>query len=102
MREGALGVVRMAQTTLLGWLKPKPKPKPEPKRPAPKWAYRFLMDFPEGIMTPKGPAGPFKAGDLVSENVMPAGVWAVLLKRGAVEPYQVRPEWPGPGGKGWA
>jgi len=101
----------MPQASLLGWVKPKEKPARKVQKlnksnltispSAPRWAYRFLMDFPEGIMTPKGPAGPFKAGDLVSENVMPAGIWAVLLKRGAVEPYRVRPEWPGPGGKGW-
>ena len=90
----------MTQTTLLGWLASAKKPA-KPKRPAPRWAYQFLMDFPEGIMTPDGPAGPFKAGDLVSENVMPKEVWKVLLRRGVVEPFRIRPEWPGPNGKGW-
>ena len=86
------------QASLLDWVKAKEKKQAKvqklnksnlTKRPAPRWAYRFLMDFPEGIMTPKGPAGPFKAGDLVSENVMPAEVWSVLLKRRAVEPIKI-------------
>ena len=80
------------QASLDAWVKPKPK---RPKRPPEVRAYRFLMDFPEGIMTPNGPAGPFKAGDLVTKNVMPGGVWAVLRLHGAVEPVEINPEWPG-------
>jgi len=69
------------QATLLEWAKKKKK---EIKM------YRFLMDFPEGIMTPRGPAGPFKKGDIVSESVMHEKVWQVLLVRGAVEVYRTR------------
>ena len=85
----------MPQSSLLGWVKPKPVEKPVSKRPAPEWAYRFLADFPEGLMTPDGPTGPFRKGDLVSGNALPPAVWAVLLKRGAVQPFRLRPDWPG-------
>jgi len=92
----------VAQASLLGWVKARPKAKtPKTERPAPQWAYRFLIDFPEGIITSDGPRGPFRKGDLVTANTMPPGVWGVLLKRGAVEPVRLRPEWPGPNGEGW-
>jgi len=93
----------MSQASLLGWVKAKPKARTaRTERLVSEWAYRFLMDFPEGIMTPDGPRGPFRKGDLVTANTMPAGVWGVLLKRGAVEPVRLRLEWPGPNGQGWA
>ena len=97
----------MPQASLLGWMKAKPakvkkvKRSNLTKRPAPERAYRFLLDFPEGIMTPDGPAGPFRKGDLVSADVMPSGIWGVLLKKGAVEPAKLRPEWPGQNGQSW-
>jgi len=88
----------MAQSSLLGWVWVEKQAKVQklnktnltkPKRPAERWAYRFLQDFPEGIMTPAGPAGPFRRGDLVSRNTLPLGVWGVLLKRGAVESVKI-------------
>ena len=87
----------MSQASILDWVRIKEKQVKKvnksnlTKRPPVRWAYRFLMDFPEGIMTPTGPAGPFRTGDLVSKNAMPPGIWAVLLKRGAVEPVQIFP-----------
>lgn len=94
----------MTQASLLGWVKAKGKPAKVQKlnksnlteREVPAWAYRFLQDFLEGIMTPSGPAGPFRKGDLVSQNALPPAVWGVLLQRGAVEPYRVNLDWPGP------
>ena len=77
----------MPQADLSRWVKAKEKPahrKPE------RWAYRFLQDFPEGLMTPAGPVGPFRKGDLVSRNAMTPGMWAVLLGQGVVEPVSIR------------
>ena len=68
----------------------KGEPQKAEKRPPERWAYRFLRDFPEGLMTPAGPVGPFRAGDLVSKKAMPPVVWAVLIERGAVEPISIR------------
>jgi len=85
----------MPQSSLLGWVKPKPVEKPATKRSTSEWVYWFFLDFPEGIMTPDGPRGPFWKGDLVSGNALPPAVWAVLLKRGAVQPFRLLPEWPG-------
>jgi len=70
----------MRDASILAWVKVKPKPKQVRM-------YRFRMDFPEGIMTPDGPRGPFKKGDLVNEKMMSEAVWNVLLRRGAVEVY---------------
>ena len=50
-------------------------------------AYRFLCDVPEFMLPNHETAGPFRKGDLVSEGVLPARIWRVLLKRGAVKPY---------------
>lgn len=77
----------MKQASLLGWLKEKPK---KVERPTPAVAFRFLTAFPEGIMTPEGPSGPFMAGDLVSENVLPVEVWRTLLRHGVVERYNIK------------
>lgn len=82
-------VIEIAQSSLLGWVRVEGKPQKVEKRPPERWAYRFLCDFPEGLMTPAEPAGPFKAGDLVSRNAMPPAVWAMLIERGAVEPYRI-------------
>ena len=77
----------MRQTSILGWVKE--------KRPSRGVAYFFEMAFPEGIMLPDlKTAGPFKKGDLVSEGALPKEVWRVLLKRGAVRRYYIRPEYP--------
>jgi len=77
----------MRQTSILGWVKE--------KRPPRSVAYFFEMAFPEGIMLPNlETAGPFKKGDLVSEGALPDEVWRVLLARGAVRRYYIRPEYP--------
>ena len=88
----------------MSWVKPKPK-KParvlRVSREPVRWAYRFLIDLPEGLMLPgEKPFPPVRKGDLVSKNALPPGVWGVLLKRGAVEPVRLRPEWSGPNGGG--
>lgn len=55
---------------------------------------RFLISFPDGIMTPSGPAGPFKAGDLVNMEVVGKEVARVLIENNAVEVYHLEPrEW---------
>ncbi len=81
------------QADLSRWVRAKDKPQEvsRPKRPPERWAYRFLRDFPEGLMTPAGPVGPFKAGDLVSRNAMIPTMWAALLEHGAVEPVRLNP-----------
>jgi len=77
----------MRQTSILGWVKEKRSPRSV--------VYFFEMAFPEGIMLPDlKTAGPFKKGDLVSEGALPKEVWRVLLVRGAVRPYHIRPEYP--------
>ena len=90
----------MPQANLLGWVKVKDKKAKKlnksnltntTKRPLERWAYRFLRDFREGLMTPAGPVGPFKAGDLVSRNAMSPAMWAALLEHGAVEPVRLNP-----------
>ena len=77
----------MRQASILGWVKEKKSPRSV--------AYFFERAFPEGIMLPDlKTAGPFKKGDLVSEGALPKEVWRVLLKRGAVRRYYIRPEYP--------
>jgi hypothetical protein len=78
---------RMAQASILAWVKE--------KRPPTKVAYRFTRDIPEFMLPDGGTAGPFHKGDLVSADVLQHEVWQVLLARGAVERYVVRPSWPG-------
>lgn len=89
----------MTQASITAWVKPKPKKPEKPKKPIParkaarepvRWAYRFLIDLPEGLMLPgEKPVPPIRKGDLVSKNALPPAVWGVLLQRGAVEPYQI-------------
>ena len=55
------------------------------KRPERKVALRFLVDFPEGIMTPEGPVGPFKKNDLITLEVVGREVAKILIERGLVE-----------------
>lgn len=50
---------------------------------------RFLVDFPEGIMTPSGPTEPFRTGDLVSLEVVGTDVARILIECGAVEVYHI-------------
>ena len=69
----------MTQTSLFAFIKT-----PKRRRVA---TYRFLEDVPEFMISSNETAGPFRKGDLVSEGTLPAGVWRVLLKRGAVKPY---------------
>ncbi len=69
----------MPQASLLAYVKYKPRRKIA--------AYRFLMDIPEILDEELNRYGPFRKGDLVSEGALPASIWAVLLKRGAVKPY---------------
>jgi len=76
----------MRQASLLGWLKE--------KKPPQSVAYRFLVDIPEFMLPDGGTAGPFHKGDLVSKGALPDGVWKVLLVRGAVKPYHIKPEYP--------
>ncbi len=76
----------MAQASLLGWVKA-----PRKRRAV---LYRFLRDLPEIMVSEEESAGPFKRGDLVSAEVLPASVWRVLLKRGVVEEYVHDLEWP--------
>ena len=61
---------------LTKWVKPKVKPK---RRKLSGVMIRFLVDFPEGIMTPNGSVGPFKAGDLVNIELLGEEVAKVLL-----------------------
>ena len=76
----------MRQASILGWVKE--------KKPPQSVAYRFLIDIPEFMLPDLKTAGPFRKGDLVSKNVLPDEVWKVLLVRGAVRPYRIRPEYP--------
>ena len=76
------------QTSILGWVK-ESKPKKSPKV-----AYFFQMDIPEIMLPDLKTAGPFKKKDLVSEGALPEEVWKVLLVRGAVKPYYIKPEYP--------
>ena len=73
----------MKDASILAWVKPK-KPKNKPRKVR---LYRFRVAFPEGIMTPNGPRGPFREGDMVDEGIMPHEVWQVLMSRGMVEVY---------------
>ena len=50
---------------------------------------RFLVDFPEGIRTPAGSTEPFRAGDLVSLEVVGKDVAHILIEREAVEVYHI-------------
>ncbi|GEM_PF-6001437 len=79
----------MRQASILTWIKEK---KSKPKK-SPKVAYFFQMDIPEIMLPNLKTAGPFKKNDLVSEGVLPKEVWRVLLTRGAVRPYCIRPEY---------
>jgi len=69
----------MRQVSLMAYVKPKKAKK--------RAVYIFQMDFPEGIMTPDGPIGPFKRMDMVNEELIHPKVLSVLLSRGAVKPY---------------
>ena len=91
----------MPQANLLGWVQVKEKSAKVKKlnksnltklrREPEHWAYRFVVDFPEGLMTPAGPVGPFRAGDLVSRNAISLETWVVLIHHNAVEPCHIRP-----------
>jgi len=76
----------MRQASILGWLKE--------KKPPQSVAYLFEMDIPEFMLPDLRVAGPFHKGDLVSKRTLPNEVWKVLLMRGAVRPYHLRPEYP--------
>ena len=76
----------MRQASILTWIKE--------KRPPRGLAYLFKRDIPEFMLPDLKTAGPFKKGDLVSEGALPKEVWRVLLKRGAVRRYYIRPEYP--------
>ena len=84
----------MPQASLLGWVR-------ERKRPgkAPSHAYLFMMDIPRIMLPDLSQAGPFRRGDLVSENMLPQEVWQVLLRHGAVVRFNLYPDWPGGGKK---
>lgn len=78
----------MRQASILGWVQEKKVQKKKPDLP--RYAYRFLIDLPEGLILPGEKVfPPVRKGDLVSQNALPPGVWKVLLARGAVEPYRV-------------
>lgn len=76
----------MTQTLILGWVKTKKKKRNENSG----MMLRFLRAFPEGIMTPAGPRGPFRAGDLINVELVGEEVARVLIKRGAVEVARIR------------
>jgi len=76
----------MRQTSILGWVKGKQPPRSV--------AYFFQMDIPEIMLPDLKTAGPFRKNDLVSEGTLPREVWEVLLARGAVKPYYIKPEYP--------
>lgn len=63
--------------------------KKKPKRRVSGAMLRFLMGFPEGIMTPDGPIAPIRAGDLVNMELVGKEVARVLIERGAVEVYSM-------------
>jgi hypothetical protein len=77
------------QASILGWVKAGPKVNPR------KRLYRFRRDIPKFMLPDLSVAGPFGAGDLVSEDVLPNEVWRLLLSRGAVEVYEADLNWPG-------
>jgi len=76
------------QASILGWVK-----ESKPKKRA-KVAYFFQMDIPEIMLPDLKTAGPFRKNDLVSEGALPKEVWKVLLVRGAVKPYYIKPDYP--------
>ena len=76
----------MRQASILGWVRE--------KKPPQSVAYRFLMDIPEFVLPNLKTAGPFHKGDLVSKGALPDEVWKVLLMRGAVERFRIRPDYP--------
>jgi len=76
----------MRQASILTWIRE--------KRPPRSVAYFFEMNIPEIMLPDLKTAGPFRKKDLVSEGALPEEVWRVLLARGAVKPYHIRPEYP--------
>ena len=71
----------MTTINLANWVKIKKK------RLEQKVFLRFLVDFPEGIMTENGPRGPFKKGDLITLGLVGKDVAKVLIENEVVDVY---------------